>query len=127
MSLHSDDVAALITAGWGQRHPLAGRGPDVVVGQLGRTVRRYARWMGWRGRDGEGRAIVPSGFVLVYAPRDEGELEVVGRIVKAGAWWVMGREIELEDVESGERDLISERREAGVKEDDHVPGYTGLA
>lgn len=93
------------------------------MGQLGKRPRGYARWLGWKGRDGEGRAIVPSGFVLVYAPRDEEELEVVGRIVGAAAWWVMGREIELEkggkDVEMNRERL---RREAGVREDDRVPG-----
>ena len=94
----------------------------MVMGQLGRKMRGYARWLGWKGRDGEGRAIVPSGFVLVYAPRNERELEVVGRIVGAAAWWVMGREIELRYGCAKEMDLETLMMEAGVKEDERVPG-----
>lgn len=94
----------------------------MVMGQLGWKMRGYARWLGWKGRDGEGRAIVPSGFVLVYAPRNESELDVVGRIVGAAAWWVMGREIELRYGRVKEMDLETLKMEAGVKEDDRVPG-----
>ncbi|KAK1750073.1 hypothetical protein QBC47DRAFT_455451 [Echria macrotheca] len=36
---------------------------------------------------------VRSGWTMVYAPRDEKELEVVERIVKAGVAWVTGVEI----------------------------------
>lgn len=129
MSLHLDDVKELLEKGWGQRHPLAGRGPGVVMGRLGHTamgrrLRWWARKLGWTGRDGEGRAIVPSGFVLVYAPRDEDEFQVIQEIVQAGAWWVMGRQIELESEaqHAGEIDLPTLRKEAGVKDDDRVPG-----
>lgn len=122
MSLHPSDVAEILDKGWGQRHPLAGRGPGVVIGQLGKRLWGYARWLGWKRRGGEGRAIVPGGFVLVYAPRNEEELEVVGRAVKAAAWWIMGRELELEQRDKDEEmDLGRLRREAGVREDDRVP------
>ena len=131
MSLHLDDVREILQKAWGQRHPLAGRGPSVMMSRLGNTgvahkLRRCLRWVGWKGRDGEGRAIVPSGFMLVYAPRNEEELEVVTQIVKAGAWWVMGREIDLECQEDdvAETDMKSLRREAGVEENDRVPGYS---
>jgi len=67
MNLHPADAAVVLERGWGQRHPLA-RG-------------------GWLGR------FVPREFVMVYAPRDERELRVVGRVVEAAAWWVGGREI----------------------------------
>jgi len=61
ISLHPLDAALVIKQGWGQMHPLAGRGP-------------------W----------VPRCFVMVYGPRDEQELQVVKEIIKAGAWWVGG-------------------------------------
>jgi hypothetical protein len=61
LTLHPLDAAVVLANGWGERHPLAGRGP-------------------W----------VPAGFVMVYAPRDPAELAVAMRIVRAGAWWVGG-------------------------------------
>lgn len=129
MSLHLDDVKELLEKGWGQRHPLAGRGPGVMFGQsgntaVGRRLRRWARLLGWKGRDGEGRAIVPNGFMLLYAPRNEKELKTITKIVEAGAWWVTGKEIELasETQHVGEIGLATLRGEAGVTEDDRVPG-----
>jgi hypothetical protein len=61
LTLHPLDAKLVIEQGWGERHPLAGRGP-------------------W----------VPRGFVMVYAPRDEDEVSIVMDIVRAGAWWVGG-------------------------------------
>lgn len=69
LTLHPDDVREVIEKGWGERHPLA----------------RDNWW--WRVK------IVPSGFVLIYAPRDEGELGVVMEIIRAAAWWVGGSEL----------------------------------
>ena len=65
LTLHPADAAVVIERGWGERHPLAGRG----------------NW-------------VPKGFVLIYAPRNEAEVETVMEIVRAGGWWVGGIELE---------------------------------
>lgn len=64
LTLGVEDAAVVIRRGWGERHPLAGR---------------------W---------VVPKGFVMVYAPRNGGELRVVREIVRAGAMWVGGVELE---------------------------------
>jgi len=64
MTLHPADVRAVLEAGWGERHPIA-RG-------------------GWFER------FVPGGFVMVYAPRDQEEVETVLEIVRAAAWFVGG-------------------------------------
>ncbi|OXV06714.1 hypothetical protein Egran_05519, partial [Elaphomyces granulatus] len=69
LTLHPADVKFIIDQGWGERHPLA----------------RESWW--WRAR------IVPPGFVLIYAPRDEKELNCVMEIVRAAAWWVSGTEL----------------------------------
>lgn len=69
MNLHPADAKVVLEKGWGQRHPLA-KG-------------------GWLGK------YVPREFVLVYAPRNREECEVVARIVGAAAWWVMGERVEL--------------------------------
>lgn len=65
LTLHPSDAALVIAHGWGQRHPLSGGG-----------------WFG--------EVYVPTGFVMVYAPRWEGEVEVLMEIVKAAVWWVGG-------------------------------------
>ena len=65
ITLHPLDVSTVLSAGWGERHPLAGK---------------YVH----------GRQILPPGFVMVYAPRQASDVETVLEIVKAGAWWVGG-------------------------------------
>lgn len=67
LTLHPADAAILLHAGWGERHPLA-KG-------------------GWLSR------FVPGGFVMVYAPRDEAEMEVVKKVVMAAIWWVGGLDV----------------------------------
>ena len=64
LTLPPADLKAVLEAGWGERHPLS-RG-------------------GWFER------FVPAGFVMVYAPRDEGEVEVVIEVVRAAGWYVRG-------------------------------------
>ncbi len=68
MTLHLADAQIVLERGWGERHPLA-RG-------------------GWLTR------FVPTSFVMVYAPRDEHELNVVMDIIRASAWWVSGQVLE---------------------------------
>jgi Family of unknown function (DUF5519) len=76
LTLHPADAAAVIRAGWGERHPLGSGG-----------------WLSW---------FVPAGFILVYAPRDEAEVRVTMRIVAAAVWWVGGFAVEdgEEDVQA---------------------------
>jgi hypothetical protein len=62
MTLHPADARVVLEAGWGERHPLA--------------------------RGGWFEKFVPEGFVMVYAPRGEEDVEVLLRIVEAGAWFV---------------------------------------
>lgn len=69
LNLHPDDARVVLEKGWGERHPLA-RG-------------------GWL------MAYVPREFVMVYAPRDKTELDVVCRIIEAAAFWVSGRSFEI--------------------------------
>lgn len=72
MTLHPSDVKMVIERGWGERHPLAREGGGLM----------WCWWRLW--------APVPSGFAMVYAPRDEKELSVVGEVIKAAMWWVGG-------------------------------------
>ena len=65
MTLHPLDVSLVLASGWGERHPLAGCSIH-------------------------GKRLLPTGFVMIYAPREEKDIETVMRIVKAGSWWVGG-------------------------------------
>jgi len=76
MNLHPDDAKVVLEKGWGERHPLA-RG-------------------GWLGR------YVPREFIMVYAPRDLGELDVVCRIIEAAGFWVSGEQFDVKL----EKDLV---------------------
>ncbi|KAI9680714.1 MAG: hypothetical protein M1817_004154 [Caeruleum heppii] len=67
MTLHPQDARLVLERGWGERHPLA-KG-------------------GWLTR------FVPSCFVMVYAPRDADEVEVVMDIVRCAIWWVGGQSL----------------------------------
>jgi hypothetical protein len=67
LTLHPADASLVIRNGWGQTHPL--------------------------GRGGWFRRWVPKGFMMVYAPRDEAELEVVKEIVVAACWWIGGVDV----------------------------------
>jgi hypothetical protein len=79
MNLHPDDAKVVLEKGWGERHPLARGG-----------------WM---------KAYVPREFIMVYAPRDRTELDVVCRIIEAAEFWVSGERFEVKvlerEVESG--------------------------
>ncbi|MCJ1314264.1 hypothetical protein MMC25_007944 [Agyrium rufum] len=61
LTLHPSDAALVLEKGWGEMHPLAGRGP-------------------W----------VPKGFTMVYAPVTEEDVGVIVEIIKAAGWWVGG-------------------------------------
>ena len=69
--LHPADVRLVLQRGWGERHPLSSGG--------------------WLTR------FIPEGFTMVYAPRNEQEVEVVQAIVKAAVWWVAGIDVDSDD------------------------------
>lgn len=68
LTLHPADVKVLLDSGWGERHPLA-----------------RDNW--WRLK------LVPTGFVMVYAPRNEDELKTTVQIIRAAAFWIGGKEL----------------------------------
>ncbi|GIJ83861.1 hypothetical protein Asppvi_002692 [Aspergillus pseudoviridinutans] len=76
LMLHPADVRVVLEKGWGERHPLAW--DDGGDGWC---------WWWWA-------KSVPPGFVMIYAPRDERELEIVMDIIRAAVWWVGGTEVE---------------------------------
>ncbi|KAH7095988.1 hypothetical protein FB567DRAFT_513931 [Paraphoma chrysanthemicola] len=75
LTLHPADAKLMLENKWGERHPLA--------------------------RGGWCRRFVPKEFVLIYAPRDEAEVDAVMRIVAASIWWVSG--IDVNGEEAGPR------------------------
>jgi hypothetical protein len=75
MTMHPADANLMIAHGWGERHPLA--------------------------RGGWCRKFVPREFVLVYAPRDEAEVEIMAKFIAASVWWVSG--IDVNGDEEGPR------------------------
>lgn len=79
MNLHPDDAKVVLEKGWGERHPLARGG-----------------WM---------KAYVPREFIMIYAPRDRTELDVVCRIIEAAGFWVSGQRFEVK----AEKESLSER------------------
>ncbi|KAK3080278.1 hypothetical protein LTS18_002661 [Coniosporium uncinatum] len=72
--LHPADAAVVLQTGWGERHPLA-KG-------------------GWLSR------FVPAGFIMVYAPRDMKEVEVVSKIIAAAVWWIGGVNVDGHAIET---------------------------
>lgn len=71
MNLHPDDIAEVLAKGWGQRHPLACKG-----------------WFG--------PMPVPEEFIMIYAPRDDQELQIVCKIIEAAIWFVAAEKEEME-------------------------------
>ncbi|ROW11609.1 hypothetical protein VMCG_01336 [Cytospora schulzeri] len=85
MNLHPDDIAEVLAKGWGQRHPMAwGRG-GAGGGGAGTS------WM-------TPRSPLPETFVLVYAPRDESDLQVVCKIIEAAIWYTDEERVDLESL-----------------------------
>jgi len=74
LTLHPADAAVVLQTGWGERHPLAQGG--------------------WLSR------FVPAGFIMVYAPRNTKEVEMVSKIVAAAVWWIGGVNIDGHAIES---------------------------
>ncbi|KAF4962999.1 hypothetical protein FSARC_8944 [Fusarium sarcochroum] len=70
MGLHPEDIKELLDKGWGQRHPLA-----------------------WRSRFL--KSPVSPDFVMVYAPRDDQELQITCSIIEAAIWYTVAEEVEM--------------------------------
>ncbi|UNI21098.1 hypothetical protein JDV02_007117 [Purpureocillium takamizusanense] len=71
MCLHPDDIRELLSKGWGQRHPLARKG-----------------WLL--------QMPVSPNFVMVYAPRNEHELQITYKIVEAAIWYTLAERVDLD-------------------------------
>ncbi|GJN93977.1 hypothetical protein Rhopal_007040-T1 [Rhodotorula paludigena] len=67
------DAALVLSRGWGVLFPVSRWRRTWLFRKLG-----YARWT------------MPEGYILVYAPRDKDELEVVEKIVRASVTWMTG-------------------------------------
>ena len=78
LTLHPLDAALVISQGWGERHPLAGCPVP-----------------------GIGRRLLPEGFVMVYAPRDQTHIGIIMDIVRAAGWWVGGVLLACENAGQG--------------------------
>ncbi|KAM0564168.1 hypothetical protein ACHAPJ_000377 [Fusarium lateritium] len=70
MCLHPQDIKEVLDKGWGQRHPLA-----------------------WRSRFL--KSPVSPDFVMVYAPRDDQELQITCSIIEAAIWYTVAEEVEI--------------------------------
>jgi hypothetical protein len=70
LNLHPADIKTVVEAAWGERHPLV--------------------WENWLLNM---ISPVPAWRALVYCPRDEKEVEVIGEVIKAAAWWVGGGDV----------------------------------
>jgi len=90
LTLHPADAAVAILRGWAERHPLSSGG--------------------WLAR------FVPQGFVMVYAPRNEDEVEIVRKIVAAAVWWVGGVDVDQKFGEDAEEVLSEHEKEVQAKE-----------
>ncbi|KAL8729874.1 MAG: hypothetical protein Q9166_004431 [cf. Caloplaca sp. 2 TL-2023] len=82
LTLHPSDAAMVISQGWGERHPLAG---CQILQKIGGRV-------------------LPQGFIMVYAPQDENQVEILKDIVRAAGWWVGGVGLATE---SGGQDVLT--------------------
>ncbi|KAK3994291.1 hypothetical protein QBC44DRAFT_322979 [Cladorrhinum sp. PSN332] len=74
--LHPEDVKTVIDAGWGERHPLCANN------------KRLFRFLyhGLR----EKPLPVPEGWTLIYAPRNNNELDTIRPIITAAIWYATG-------------------------------------
>ncbi|KAG6014795.1 hypothetical protein E4U43_006122 [Claviceps pusilla] len=70
MCLHPEDIKVVLQKGWGQRHPLARKG-----------------W--WF------QMPVSADFVMIYAPRNQHELQIVYRIIEAAIWYTSEEMVSL--------------------------------
>lgn len=69
--LHPEDCRRVMEAGWGQRHPFC------TTSWYWKLY--FNRWLGIR-------LPVPEGLIILYAPRHQGEYEVIRHIIQAAVW-----------------------------------------
>jgi hypothetical protein len=69
--LHPADARLVIERGWGERH-------------------RLSRTWPWYLGGGESRLGLGNTWIMLYGPRDEGEFEVVKRLIGEGVRWMLG-------------------------------------
>ncbi|EJT73446.1 hypothetical protein GGTG_10284 [Gaeumannomyces tritici R3-111a-1] len=74
MNLHPDDIKEVLQRGWGQRHPLSFKG-----------------WV---------QSPLPDTFMMIYAPRDQNDLQITCKIIEAAIWYTTAEKIELNLAES---------------------------
>ncbi|ATZ55174.1 hypothetical protein BCIN_11g04580 [Botrytis cinerea B05.10] len=101
MNLHPNDAKIVLEKGWGERHPMAGASaPQTVANLLSRLPISLSAWFSPR--------VVPEQFMLIYAPRNKDELQVVCHIIEAAAFWVSGEQLTLsiESVPLSEESVI---------------------
>lgn len=83
-TLHPSDVRTIIEKGWGQRHPMSSR---------------RASWL--LRLQGQGQVYPTPAFrVVLYAPRNQEDLEAVEQIINAAVWWVGGIDARVEQESS---------------------------
>ncbi|QSZ29069.1 hypothetical protein DSL72_003579 [Monilinia vaccinii-corymbosi] len=88
MCLHPEDAKVILEKGWGERHPMAGaEAPRAISNFLSCLPNSLSAWLSPR--------VVPEQFVMVYAPRNKDELQVVCHIIEAAAFWVSGEQFTL--------------------------------
>lgn len=83
-TLHPADVRTVIEKGWGQRHPLSSRRASWFLRLLGQAQ----------------ATPTPSSRVVLYAPRNQEDLEAVEQIINAAVWWVGGIDSRVEQESS---------------------------
>jgi hypothetical protein len=67
---------------------------------------------------------------MVYAPRNEEEVEIVRRIVAAAVWWVGGVDMDEKFGEEAEETMSQQEKEEREQEMDmscQLPGYIRTA
>ncbi|CAK3893045.1 hypothetical protein DOTSEDRAFT_163739 [Lecanosticta acicola] len=90
MTLHPADANMVLECGWGERHPLAG----VFYDQF-----------------------LPRGFIMLYAPQNDEEVEVVLRVIRAACWFVCDDNQKGRWSLAGDGALIEETAECGAGAD----------
>ncbi|KAK6380644.1 hypothetical protein LTS17_004844 [Exophiala oligosperma] len=83
-TLHPHDVKTVIEKGWGQRHPLSTRLASWIMRLTGETR----------------AAPAADSQVVLYAPRDQSDLDIIGQVVNAAVWWVGGVDSRIDDESS---------------------------
>ncbi|KAK4220908.1 hypothetical protein QBC38DRAFT_429965 [Podospora fimiseda] len=95
--LHPEDVKTVIEAGWGERHPLCA------------NDKWFFRFLfhGLR----EKPLPVPAGWTLIYAPRNNNELDTIRPIITAAIWYATGGALHPVTIATGYPDPTTQNDE----------------